>query len=171
MNRLMQFALSLALVGAVALPAVAQDTRLRTEHGENVDARTLIQSLSRQAPADARSGSLAEISVALPVHFDFASANLTDAGQALLRVVAAALNDPALIGHAFLIEGHTDSVGSDQANLKLSIQRAEAARQFLVTQGVDGARLTTAGYGELRLIPGVPGTDARQRRVELVRLP
>jgi outer membrane protein OmpA-like peptidoglycan-associated protein len=86
-------------------------------------------------------------------------------------VVAAALNDPALIGHAFLVEGHTDSVGSDQANLELSIRRAEAARQFLVTQGVDGARLTTAGYGELRLIPGVPGTDARQRRVELVRLP
>jgi outer membrane protein OmpA-like peptidoglycan-associated protein len=38
-----------------------------------------------------------------------------------------------------------------------------------VSRGVSEARLTVAGYGELRLLPGLPGTDGRNRRVEIVR--
>lgn len=45
------------------------------------------------------------------------------------------------------IAGHTDNVGSDDANLTLSRQRAEAVRNYLVNQGVSGTRLAAKGYG------------------------
>jgi OOP family OmpA-OmpF porin len=46
------------------------------------------------------------------------------------------------------IQGHTDSVGSDQYNLDLSERRAIAVKQQLVEKGVNPARLTTRGFGE-----------------------
>lgn len=46
--------------------------------------------------------------------------------------------------------GHTDNVGADAANLTLSQQRANAVRDHVVAQGVDGARITAKGYGETK---------------------
>lgn len=142
----------------------AQDNRARTELGENADRGMIVQVL-QQAPA----GAGAEVSVALPVNFEFGSAALTAQGQSILKVTAQALNAPELVSQVFLVEGHTDAVGGDQANLVLSQQRADAARSFLIAQGVNGGRLTAIGYGKTRLIGGVAATDARQRRVEFVR--
>lgn len=48
------------------------------------------------------------------------------------------------------IEGHTDDVGDDELNLKLSIARADAVRQFMVRRGIDRLRLFTIGYGKSR---------------------
>lgn len=50
----------------------------------------------------------------------------------------------------FAIEGHTDNVGSDEANQTLSESRAYAVRQYFVDKGIDPDRLTFKGYGELR---------------------
>jgi OOP family OmpA-OmpF porin len=70
------------------------------------------------------------------------------------------------------IEGHTDNVGTKELNDSLSTRRAAAVEAWLVTHGVDGARLTHAGYGS-----GHPVGDntteegrARNRRVELVKM-
>lgn len=57
--------------------------------------------------------------------------------------------------------GHTDDVGNDAANQKLSEQRANAVREFVVKQGIDGARITARGYGET--MP-VAGNDTEQGR-------
>lgn len=46
------------------------------------------------------------------------------------------------------IQGHTDNVGKPEDNLKLSQQRAEAVKTFLVTKGIDAKRLTAKGYGD-----------------------
>ena len=81
-----------------------------------------------------------------------------------------------LRGHADLrlkVEGHTDDVGADAANLSLSTRRAAAVRQYLVERfGIDAARLESQGLGETK--PAAPNTtpEGRQqnRRVELVRL-
>lgn len=70
------------------------------------------------------------------------------------------------------IEGHTDSVGDDDANQTLSEQRAEAVRQYLVeTFGIDVARMQWAGYGESNPVASNDTPEGRQqnRRVELVR--
>jgi outer membrane protein OmpA-like peptidoglycan-associated protein len=70
------------------------------------------------------------------------------------------------------IEGHTDDVGDDAANLSLSEKRANAVRAYLVGHGAEEARLQTKGLGETK--PVTPNTtpEGRQnnRRVELVKL-
>jgi Outer membrane protein and related peptidoglycan-associated (lipo)proteins len=48
----------------------------------------------------------------------------------------------------FLIEGHTDSSGPKAFNKKLSLERAENVKSHLVSKGVEGDRLSTAGFGE-----------------------
>jgi outer membrane protein OmpA-like peptidoglycan-associated protein len=69
------------------------------------------------------------------------------------------------------IEGHTDNVGDEQANMALSAKRAEAVKAYLVGKGVSADRLTTAGLGASK--PAAPNTtvEGRQqnRRVELVK--
>jgi OmpA-OmpF porin, OOP family len=64
----------------------------------------------------------------------------------LLNEVAQALKDKSKI--TVRIEGHTSDEGSDAFNLKLSQGRASAVRQYLIDQGIDGARMEAKGYGE-----------------------
>ncbi|MGE5465517.1 MAG: OmpA family protein [Syntrophothermus sp.] len=68
-----------------------------------------------------------------------------------------------------LIEGHTDSDGSDEYNQKLSERRAAAVADFTRGNGVDGSRLQTVGYGESQ--PVAPNDNAvdkqKNRRVEI----
>ncbi|MEH6566727.1 MAG: OmpA family protein [Halopseudomonas sp.] len=66
------------------------------------------------------------------------------------------------------VEGHTDSVGSDAYNQNLSERRANAVREALVEEGVDGSRVSSAGYGEARPIADNSTDEGRamNRRVE-----
>jgi outer membrane protein OmpA-like peptidoglycan-associated protein len=68
------------------------------------------------------------------------------------------------------IEGHTDSVGSDTLNQRLSEQRAMAVSDALVARGVDAARIQTVGYGEARPVASNDTAGGRQqnRRIEVV---
>src|SRR4029078_12511756 len=45
------------------------------------------------------------------------------------------------------ISGHTDNVGKAKANKALSLKRAQACRDYLISKGIDGSRMTTVGYG------------------------
>ena len=69
-----------------------------------------------------------------------------------------------------LIEGFTDSVGSEASNQALSMRRANAVRAALVSQGVSGDRLRTQGYGEAFPVAGNDDADGRRsnRRVEVI---
>jgi len=69
-----------------------------------------------------------------------------------------------------LIEGHTDSVGSDASNLDLSQRRADAVRDFLLQNGVNAAQITTRGYGKASPVASNDTATGRQqnRRVELI---
>jgi outer membrane protein OmpA-like peptidoglycan-associated protein len=68
------------------------------------------------------------------------------------------------------LEGHTDSVGSDEYNQKLSEERAEAVREYLVSQGVPGDTVTAAGFGKSKPVADNSTAQGRQqnRRVEMV---
>src|SRR5687768_8988654 len=80
------------------------------------------------------------------VTFELNSARLTPDSQQVLNGVATDLKKyPRL---KIELQGHTDSSGSDQYNLKLSQQRADAVRIYLMDQGVPGGQLTARGYGE-----------------------
>lgn len=72
------------------------------------------------------------------------------------------------------VEGDTDNIAADDYNLKLSQRRAASVKNALVSRyAIDGSRMTSEGFGESR--PRSPNDTmtgrARNRRVELVRLP
>jgi len=68
------------------------------------------------------------------------------------------------------VEGHTDDVGSDEFNQKLSEQRSDAVRTYLTEQGLNGDLITSVGFG--KTVPAVPNSSAanrqKNRRVEMV---
>ena len=70
------------------------------------------------------------------------------------------------------IQGHTDNIGSEKYNLKLSQKRAEAVREYLIFKGVAPERLIAKGYGESKPIAdnGTEEGRALNRRVEFVIL-
>lgn len=73
-------------------------------------------------------------------------------------------------GRTVVIEGHTDSVGSDGNNRELSQRRADSVRSYLTGQGVQAARLTTVGKGEGDPVATNDSASGRQqnRRVEVI---
>ena len=72
--------------------------------------------------------------------------------------------------HRVVIEGHTDSVGSETYNLDLSQRRADAVQAFLLHNGVNPGQLTTRGYGKAAPVASNATAEGRQqnRRVELI---
>lgn len=74
---------------------------------------------------------------------------------------------------AIQVAGHTDSVGSDQANLQLSQDRAQSVANYLVSQGVNPARVSATGYGKTRPVADNSTENGRaaNRRVELTLIP
>ena len=68
------------------------------------------------------------------------------------------------------VEGHTDSVGTDASNQTLSERRAQAARDYLVSQGVSADSIVSRGFGSTKPVASNDSADGRQsnRRVELV---
>ncbi len=83
------------------------------------------------------------------VYFDFNQAVIKPEGVALLNEVATILKGklPAAV---ILVVGHTDNTGSEKYNAGLSLQRAEAVRNYLATKhGIAPARINAEGYGEM----------------------
>jgi outer membrane protein OmpA-like peptidoglycan-associated protein len=83
------------------------------------------------------------------------------------RVVSVLKEHPEM--HA-LVEGHTDSRGSDMANEKLSKERADAVKQALVARGIEESRIDANGIGESRPIADNETAEGREqnRRVEII---
>lgn len=73
-------------------------------------------------------------------------------------------------GRTVMIEGHTDSVGSQKLNNRLSKQRAEAVRDYLVGRGIMATRLEASGKGESSPVASNDSASGRQqnRRVEII---
>lgn len=103
--------------------------------------------------------------------FAGASLRLTAEAQEILRSVAAALKADS--GRRVEIGGHTDAVGASDRNQAVSERRAQAVKEFLITQGIAGSRLVVKGYGSSRPVAtnATPEGRARNRRVEFRDLP
>ena len=109
-----------------------------------------------------------KIEIKQTVYFDTNKATIKKVSFALLNEVAQALQDNPKI--EVEVQGHTDSQGNDNFNMKLSQNRANSVRAYLMKRGVDAARMTAMGYGE-----NVPIADNRtaagrgqNRRVEFI---
>ena len=118
----------------------------------------------------ATGGEISEDLLRMPVQFDFGSATVPDAcTQELSRLAQYLQRTPDV---HLSIEGHADSIGGDAYNQRLSERRACAIRDYLVSHGVDSARLTTAGYGESKPLYAndTPYNRAKNRRTEFRRV-
>jgi len=102
------------------------------------------------------------------VLFDTGKYTLKPNTQISLAKVSGILQ--AYPGLKLQVEGYTDSVGSDQLNQKLSENRANAVRDFLITQGVQPDNITATGYGKTKPVAdnSTASGRAQNRRVNLV---
>lgn len=101
------------------------------------------------------------------VNFEFNSATLTADSRPVLDEVAADLKKyPRL---KVELQGHTDSVGADAYNLRLSQRRADSVREYLLSQGVAADQLTAKGYGETQPVADNKSESGRaeNRRVAM----
>jgi OOP family OmpA-OmpF porin len=101
-------------------------------------------------------------------NFDFDKATLTPAGKAKVADAARTLKDNPSI-HVE-VGGHTDSIGSDGYNQRLSERRAKTVAEELTRDGISASRLTVRGYGERKPVAdnATEAGRARNRRVEIV---
>jgi len=124
-------------------------------------------------------GSDRGVVVRLPdVLFEFGRSELTRDARRKIGGISNVLNSPDVAWRQLSIEGHTDSIGSEQANNQLSERRARSVADALVSLRVAPQRLTVQGFGEAYPVaPNVHGNGgdnpegrARNRRVEVVIL-
>jgi outer membrane protein OmpA-like peptidoglycan-associated protein len=99
------------------------------------------------------------------LNFPFNSAEITADSREKLARVAKALTDPSTIKLGIIISGHTDAQGSTEYNQLLSERRAQAVRQFLISEhGIEPKRLAAKGYGKSQLLlPSDPNNELNRR--------
>lgn len=120
------------------------------------------------APAPAPAAPTAEkVTFAADAFFGFDSANLKDGGRSDLDNLASQLQGVAL--EVIIAVGHTDSVGPEAYNQRLSVRRAESVKAHLVGQGIEANRIYTEGKGESQPVASNATKEgrAKNRRVEI----
>ncbi len=119
----------------------------------------------KAAPAAAPTSE--KVSFAADAFFDFDKAVLKPEGKAKLDDLASKLGGINL--EVIIAVGHTDSVGTDEYNQKLSVRRSEAVKAYLVSKGVEANRVYTEGKGEKQPVDDnkTAAGRAKNRRVEI----
>ena len=109
--------------------------------------------------------------ITLMVHFDFDKSDIKKSDEAELKKGIDFVKKYP--GSKVRVDGHTDSIGTDQYNQKLSERRAEAVKNYLVQKGaVDASKITSMGHGETKPIASNKTKEGRaqNRRVEILIL-
>ena len=134
----------------------------------NARAARAMESLAKIAQVKEESRGMV-ITLSGQVLFVTGKAELLPAAQDQLTVVAKALQDQGEI-KPIVVEGYTDSVGSESTNMKLSQDRADAVRSFLVSKGLPSDKLSAVGKGKSNPVASNDTADGRanNRRVEIV---
>ncbi len=124
------------------------------------------------APAPARACSApavaaSKVTFAADAFFDFDKSVLKPEGRAKLDDLVAKIRDINL--EVIIAVGHTDSIGTDAYNQRLSVRRAEAVKAYLVSKGIERNRVYTEGKGEKQPVADNKTKEgrAKNRRVEI----
>ena len=159
---------ALAVEADRARQAAAQSDQLRQQaekEKQELRARLLQQLNTVLSTRDSARGLIANMSDVL---FKSGSFELLSAArERLAKVSGIVLAYPSL---HLAVEGHTDSVGSDEYNRQLSERRAQAVRDYLVQQGISPDAIAASGFGKSEPVASNDTPEGRQqnRRVELV---
>lgn len=142
-----------ALVAAAPAPAIAPAA-----------APAAAAPAAEPAPAPAVA---TKVTYAADAFFDFDKSVLKPEGKAKLDDLASKVKDINL--EVIIAVGHTDSVGSDAYNQKLSVRRSEAVKAYLVSKGIEKNRVYTEGKGEKQPVADNKTKEgrAKNRRVEI----
>ena len=119
------------------------------------------------APAPAPQPTTEKVTFAADAFFEFDKSTLKPEGKAKLDDLVSKMGGIAL--EVIIAVGHTDSVGSDAYNQKLSVRRSEAVKAYLVSKGVEKNRVYTEGKGEKQPVADNKTAEgrAKNRRVEI----
>ncbi len=116
-------------------------------------------------------GQEAPPSVSMAINFEFNSAELTEQSRVQLSQLGQALQSAELSELPFMLEGHTDAIGSDNFNLLLSQKRTQVVGQFLYDNfGADPNLLHLVGQGETNLLDKENPSSAVNRRVTITTM-
>ena len=120
----------------------------------------------RVAPAP-QAPAASKVTYAADAFFDFDKATLKPAGKAKLDDLVGKVKGINL--EVIIAVGHTDGVGADVYNQKLSVKRAESVKAYLVSKGIEKNRIYTEGKGEKQPVADNKTTEGRtkNRRVEI----
>jgi outer membrane protein OmpA-like peptidoglycan-associated protein len=154
-----------ALIAAVVLPGAA----FAQAQMPSANQRVTVQEFKRR-PDLRRAAPSIDIQ---SINFEFASAEIAPSQYRKVESIASAMNRILRRDRRarFLIEGHTDAVGSYQSNQVLSERRAESLKRVLSRQyGVPSRALETVGYGKEFLLVPTQNENWRNRRVTLRRI-
>lgn len=149
------------------------DKGKRTRSVRNLNIEPALPGASNDSPgfdAGSPAANDSRPSISLLIHFDFDSATVRPESMPSIDKLARAIGSVELSNYRFAIEGHTDSKGSADYNLKLSERRAQRVKEILVRNGVNPNRLYPIGKGSTEpanhFDPGAP----ENRRVKIVNL-
>ena len=120
------------------------------------------------APAPAAPVTVAtKVTYAADAFFDFDKSVVKPEGKAKLDDLVGKIKDINL--EVIIAVGHTDAVGSDTYNQKLSVRRSEAVKAYLVSKGIEKNRVYTEGKGEMQPVADNKTAEgrAKNRRVEI----
>jgi OmpA-OmpF porin, OOP family len=130
----------------------------------------LLEETAAKAPGGGGAAASASLAapkaLALPVQFSFDSADILPAARAQLDALAEGVR---LLPKDRLvtIEGHTDALGGEDYNARLSMRRAQSVKRYLVAQhGIEASRLRAIGMGEYENLPGLAPLAPENRRVQ-----
>ncbi len=120
------------------------------------------------APVPVSAPPAAPASLSLAIQFESNSARVRPESGAMLGNLVAALQSPELKSTRFVIEGHSDARGAAAQNLRLSQERADEVRLYLVALGVHPARLRAVGKGGSEPANQANPAAPENRRVRVV---
>lgn len=163
-----------AALAAPSLPAgepVASEASELSGAAEEVTVKILEEQDGRDVT---RTMTNPDTGMQVKVEFDFDSARIRPESRETLDELGKALSDEKLSGMRFTVRGHTDHIGTEEYNRRLSLDRARAVKGYLVENfGLDPGRIDVQGFGES--LPVAPPTtdEGRQmnRRVEVLAAP